>query len=83
MLIHTCTFVATLVTSSAVGTLLMYGLQGHGVLSTCMYCILFAHVMHVLVEAKDLIAILLDIPDCALFNSFGIWHLAFAVSNDL
>ena len=37
--IHTFTFVATLVRSSALGTLLVYRLQGHGVLSTCMCCI--------------------------------------------
>ena len=37
--IHKFTFVATLVRSSTLGTLLVYGLWGHGVLSTCMYCI--------------------------------------------
>ena len=31
--------VATLVRSSALGTPLVYGLRGHGVLSTCMCCI--------------------------------------------
>ena len=37
--IHTFTFVATLVRFSALGTLLVYGLRGHGVLSRCMCCI--------------------------------------------
>ena len=39
VLIHTFTFAASLVRSYVLGTLLVYGLRGHGVLSTCMCCI--------------------------------------------